>query len=73
MTRFEVGKKYYEGGVTYEILKKTAKTITYKATDHTGRFNERVLEQKTVKLREWGYQEVFYVHNRYTVEAENVA
>ena len=47
MKKFEIGERYYESGVTYEIIKKTAKTVTYKAIQHAGKSNERVLEQKT--------------------------
>lgn len=43
MKKFEIGKRYYESGVTYEIIKKTAKTVTYKAIQHAGKSNERVL------------------------------
>ena len=68
MKAFEIGKRYYESGVTYEIVKKTAKTVTYKAIQHAGRSNERVLEQKTVKLQIWGEKEVFCVRIR-TIEA----
>lgn len=43
MKKFEIGKRYYESGVTYEIVKKTAKTVTYKAIQHAGKSNERVI------------------------------
>lgn len=68
MKAFEIGKRYYESGVTYEIIKKAAKTVTYKAIQHAGKSNERVLEQKTVKLQTWGRKEVFCVRSR-TIEA----
>jgi hypothetical protein len=68
MKKFEIGKRYYESGVTYEIIKKTAKTVTYKAIQHAGKINERVLEQKTAKLQIWGEKEVFCVRSR-TIEA----
>jgi hypothetical protein len=68
MKAFEIGKRYYESGVTYEIIKKTAKTVTYKAIQHAGKINERVLEQKTAKLQIWGEKEVFCVRSR-TIEA----
>lgn len=68
MKAFEIGKRYYESGVTYEIIKKTAKTVTYKAIQHAGKINERVLEQKTAKLQTWGRKEVFCVRSR-TIEA----
>ncbi len=29
MKTFEVGKKYYESGLTYEITGRTAKTVKY--------------------------------------------
>lgn len=68
MKKFEIGERYYESGVTYEIIKKTAKTVTYKAIQHAGKSNERVLKQKTAKLQIWGEKEVFCVHSR-TIEA----
>ena len=44
------------------------KTVTYKAIQHAGKSNERVLEQKTAKLQIWGEKEVFCVRSR-TIEA----
>ena len=49
MKKFEIGERYYESGVTYEIIKKTAKTVTYKAIQHAGKSNERVLEQQSCR------------------------
>lgn len=53
MRTFEAGKRYGEHAVVFEIVKRTAKTITYAAVQHAGRYNERKEEPKTVKVRNW--------------------
>lgn len=68
MNRFEIGKRYYESGLTYEIVKRTAKTVTYRALQHAGRFNERVTKEATTKIKEWTNGEVFFCGDR-TIEA----
>lgn len=40
MRKFEVGKRYGENAVVFEIIKRTAKTITYAPIYHAGRYNE---------------------------------
>ena len=40
MRTFEVGKRYGENAVVFEITKRTAKTVTYAAIHHAGRYNE---------------------------------
>ena len=40
MRTFEVGKRYGEHAVVFEIVKRTAKTITYAAAQHAGRYND---------------------------------
>lgn len=44
MRKFEVGKRYYNNGITYEIVKRTATRVTYKKIQHAGRFNERIIK-----------------------------
>ena len=53
MRKFEVGKRYYESGLTFEIVKRTAKTVTYKSIQHAGRINERVVKEteKSITVR----------------------
>lgn len=41
MIKFEVGKVYGTDANVYEVIKKTAKTITYQEIAHYGRFNEK--------------------------------
>ena len=53
MRKFEVGKRYYESGLTFEIVKRTAKTVTYKAIQHAGSCNERVVKEATTKIKDW--------------------
>lgn len=67
MRTFEVGKRYGEHAVVFEIVKRTAKTITYAAVQHAGRYNERKEEPKTVKVRNWDGREVFFAGSQ-TVE-----
>ena len=50
MRTFEVGKRYGEHAVVFEIVKRTAKTITYAAIHHSGRYNESRREEKKVKI-----------------------
>lgn len=68
MRKFEVGKRYYESGLTFEIVKRTAKTVTYKAIQHAGRINERVVKEATTKVKNWETREVIFCGDR-TIEA----
>ena len=68
MRKFEAGKRYGENAVIFEIIKRTAKTITYAAIQHPGRYNEKQGEAKTAKIRDWGDREVFFAGSE-TVEA----
>ena len=44
----------------FEIVARTAKTVTYKLIQHAGRANERAGEAKKVKVRDWGDKECFF-------------
>ena len=68
MGKFEVGKRYYESGLNFEIVKRTAKTVTYKAIQHAGRINERVVKEDTAKIKDWETREVIFCGDR-TIEA----
>lgn len=68
MRKFEVGKRYYNGGVTFEIVKRTAKRLTYQKIQHAGRFNEKITDEGTVKIHDWETREVFFCGGR-TIEA----
>lgn len=68
MRTFEVGKRYGEHAVVFEIVKRTAKTITYAEIHHEGRYNESRREEKRVKIQDWGDREVFFAGSE-TVEA----
>ena len=68
MRKFEVGKRYYESGLTFEIVKRTDRTVTYKAIQHAGRINERVLKEATTKVKDWETREVILCGDR-TIEA----
>lgn len=46
MRKFETGKRYGEHAVVFEIIKRTAKTITYAAVYHAGKLNEKKQEEK---------------------------
>lgn len=69
MRKFEIGKRYYESGLTFEITNKTAKTITYKVIQHAGRYNERVVKEGRAKLCQWPAGEVFMDNHGRTIEA----
>lgn len=68
MRKFEAGKRYGEHAVIFEIVKRTAKTITYTAIYHAGKFNEEKMEEKKTKIHEWDGREVFFTGSE-TVEA----
>lgn len=68
MKKFEVGKRYYESGITFEIVKRTAKTVTYRVLQHAGKNNERVTKEATAKIQNWETREVFLSGCR-TIEA----
>lgn len=65
---FEIGKRYGDNAVVFEIVKRTAKTITYAAIHHPGRYNESRREEKKVKIQNWDGREVFFAGSE-TVEA----
>lgn len=73
MIKFEVGKVYGTDANVYEVIKKTAKTITYQEIAHYGRFNEKRYESKRAKLLDWDTKEVFLVNGRHTIEATEPA
>lgn len=68
MIKFEIGKVYGIDANVYEVIKKTAKTITYQEIAHYGRSNEKRYEPKRAKLFNWDTREVFSCkwssHNR---------
>ena len=70
--KFEVNKRYeaLSGSVlTFEIIKRTAKRVTYVEIDHTGRYNERKSEPKTATIKIWSKGEVFITSRGATVTA----
>lgn len=68
MRTFEVGKRYGENAVVFEVVKRATKTVTYVAVQHAGKPNERRGEAKAAKIRDWGDREVFFAGSE-TVEA----
>lgn len=64
--KFETGKRYeaMSGSVLpFEIIKRTAKRITYVEVQHAGRYNERKSEPRTVAIKDWQKGEVFITPN----------
>ena len=68
MKKFEVGNYYTRlendnnvenASVVYEVVKRTAKTITIVEIQHFGRYNESKSEPKTLRIkdREWNGSE----------------
>lgn len=68
MRTFEAGKRYGEKAVVFEIIKRTAKTVTYRAIQHADRYNEKLGEAVTARIRTWEGREIFFAGNQ-TVEA----
>lgn len=68
MRKFEEGKRYTDGDMTFEIIKRTAKTVTFSYILHAGKTNEKRAEEKKAKINKWEDREVFFT-NCYQVEA----
>lgn len=68
MRKFEVGKRYKDGAMTFEITGRTEKTIKFVTVQHPGRENERKSEEKRIKIIFWNDREVFF-YNCYQAEA----
>ena len=60
MRKFEVGKRYKDGAMTIEVLKRTAKTLTVAIIAHAGRANEKVRETKKCKVNNSGTEEEYF-------------
>ena len=60
MKKFEVGRRYKEGGMTFEIISRTAKTAKVAYIQHAGRFNEKVTGVKIKKIYNWETEEVIF-------------
>ena len=63
MAKFEVGKRYeaLNGSVLpFEIIKRTAKRITFVTVQHAGKYNESKSEPKTATIKNWQSGEAFY-------------
>ena len=70
MTKFEVGERYeaLSGSVLpFEIIKRTAKRITFVTVQHAGKYNESKSEPKTATVKNWQSGEVFMTTNGITV------
>lgn len=60
--KFEVSKRYEatSGSVlSFEIVKRTAKRVTFVEVQHAGRYNECKSEPKTATIKNWLNGEVF--------------
>ncbi|MCI8339220.1 MAG: hypothetical protein HFH62_11175 [Lachnospiraceae bacterium] len=68
MKRFEIGKRYTEGGVTFEVISRTAKTVKMALIQHAGRANEKVTSVKSKKINNWETEEVVF-WNCYEIHA----
>lgn len=68
MRKFEIGQRYYESGITFQITRRTEKVVKYVEVQHAGRFNERRSEERKAKIKGWNDREVFLVGYR-TIEA----
>lgn len=68
MRKFEIGNRYFESGLTFEITGRTDKTVKYIIIQHAGRTNEKKSEEKKAKVLDWNTREVF-IKGDYTIEA----
>lgn len=68
MKKFEIGKRYTEGGVTFEVISRTANTVKMALIQHAGRANEKVTSTKVKKVSDWGTEEVIF-WNCYEIHA----
>jgi hypothetical protein len=55
---FEVGERYAGWFGVYEVIKKTAKFVTFQHIQHPGNWNEKREDKYTAKIRDWGTREV---------------
>lgn len=62
MRKFEVGKRYEDGAMTIEVLKRTAKTLTVAVISHAGKFNENIRDIKKCKINNWETEEVVFLN-----------
>ena len=70
MRTFEVGKRYNDGAATFEIVKRTAKFVTYVYIHHPGRCNEKRGEEKRTKIYQCpGHECEVFATSHYEVEA----
>lgn len=60
MKKFEIGKRYTTGGVTFEVISRTAKTVKMALIQHAGKSNEKVTDIKSRKINDWGTEEVVF-------------
>ena len=58
MKKFEIGKRYTEGGVAFEVISRTAKTVKMALIQHAGRSNEKITDVKSKKVNNWETEEV---------------
>ena len=68
MRKFEIGKRYSEGGMTIEVADRTEKTITFFVILHAGHPNERVRETKKKRIQNSRNGEAIWM-SPYEIEA----
>lgn len=68
MRKFEIGKRYSEGGMTIEVVSRTEKTITFAVVLHAGCANEKVRETKKKRIQNFGKGEAIWM-SPYEIEA----
>lgn len=60
MKKFEIGKRYVDGAMTFEIISRTARTAKVAYIQHAGRSNEKITNIKTRKIQNWETEEVIF-------------
>lgn len=71
MDRFEVGKRYKSSiNTVYEVIKRTAKRVTFATVYHSGNYNEHKSEETYTKtIKNWAFGEIVFFDNGAAVEA----
>lgn len=68
MKKFEVGKRYTDSGVTFEVISRTAKTVKMALIQHAGKSNEKITSIKNKEVNNWETEEVVF-YNYYEIHA----
>lgn len=71
MEKFEIGKRYKSSNNTvFEVIKRTAKRVTFVTVYHSGNYNEHKGEEHYTKtIKNWAFGEIVFFDSGDAVEA----